>query len=627
MSIKSNYPSVQPSAVFDFAAAKKLDPRVTYTRAGGSTSASYLGDNGYIQYASVDEPRFTHEPIVRENILPYSNAFNNWTGSEYVLGANQEVAPDGSYTADRILDNAVSAQHNVYKSSVSEKGVYTFSVYAKHYPGNNDVVLRMATYHATSAAAGVDSVALFNLRTGKRTEGIQGGATPSKMEYVGNGWYRCSITTGEVPETTGIYLGVAHENGTFNYAGDGTRGFYLWGAQGERGSEATDLIITNSQAVEDTKLVSKGLLVEVQRTNYVANSNMSSVWINNNPGASVAATIFGNTLEVLAPDGSNTAAKVVQANSGWQRVAIGATLPNNTGYYTWSGFVKRGNSAECVFEVTGQWSAGGRVTWNFDSETLTPANSNFTNLGYQKYPNGWYRIYGRWLGSTSDGGTSGTYWFFPGADFNGTPAAPAGYTYTWGFQIEQNHTLTSVIITDGTTKTRSPDAPVIFNFNGEFDTFWSTDQGTLISECEYGPGEKEFGDKFARGFQISNASAAIGLAQYIEPGSENTYFRYRADEENSNAAAFVTNYNGDIDPSPNAVRSGFMWGPDGIAVCGRGEHMYYYFGDTVKDGLDRIYIGIASNFASVLNGTYKKLIFYPSKVSEFQLQTLTTPEQ
>ena len=44
----------------NFAKVKTLDSKVTFTRA---SSATYVGADGLIKTAAVDEPRFDHDPV------------------------------------------------------------------------------------------------------------------------------------------------------------------------------------------------------------------------------------------------------------------------------------------------------------------------------------------------------------------------------------------------------------------------------------------------------------------------------------------------------------------------------------------------------------------------------------
>ncbi len=60
-----NYPEIRPSLDLNFARTKTLDPRITFTRSSGG---SYVGADGLIKYAGVNEARFDHDPVTGESL-------------------------------------------------------------------------------------------------------------------------------------------------------------------------------------------------------------------------------------------------------------------------------------------------------------------------------------------------------------------------------------------------------------------------------------------------------------------------------------------------------------------------------------------------------------------------------
>ena len=64
-SAELDYPTVLPTLDLDFANTKTLDPRITFTRSSGG---SYVGADGLIKYAGVNEPRFDHDPVTGESL-------------------------------------------------------------------------------------------------------------------------------------------------------------------------------------------------------------------------------------------------------------------------------------------------------------------------------------------------------------------------------------------------------------------------------------------------------------------------------------------------------------------------------------------------------------------------------
>jgi hypothetical protein len=60
-----NYPKVRPTLDLNFARVKELYPIITFTRASGG---SYVGADGLIKLAGVNEPRFDHDPYTGESL-------------------------------------------------------------------------------------------------------------------------------------------------------------------------------------------------------------------------------------------------------------------------------------------------------------------------------------------------------------------------------------------------------------------------------------------------------------------------------------------------------------------------------------------------------------------------------
>ncbi len=58
-----DYPNFRPTLDFNFAAEKKLDPRITYMRTG---AASFIDELGFVKLVGDNVPRFDHDPDTGE---------------------------------------------------------------------------------------------------------------------------------------------------------------------------------------------------------------------------------------------------------------------------------------------------------------------------------------------------------------------------------------------------------------------------------------------------------------------------------------------------------------------------------------------------------------------------------
>ena len=250
VSASSTGASIRPSLLLDFANSKTLDPRITFTRA---STATYTGYDGLIKTATSGQARFDHNPTTgeslgllieeaRTNLLTYSENFDNaaWTKLNAIVTANATTAPDGTLTADKLVENTVNTQHYVMESITSSNGAYTCSVYAK---AGERTIMFLGMSDGATALSG----AFFNLSTLAITPSTGGSwsATSNTIQDMGNGWYHCIVTgTRGAGTVTTAQIYPALNTAGVSYTGDGTSGIYLWGAQLEAGAFATSYIPT-----------------------------------------------------------------------------------------------------------------------------------------------------------------------------------------------------------------------------------------------------------------------------------------------------------------------------------------------------------------------------------------------
>ena len=246
MSIKDNFPSVEPSLSLNFARSKTLDPRITFSRTSVGT---YTDGNGLIVTAAADEPRFDHKyenGVVkslgllveesRTNLFEYSEDFTNadWTKFDVSISSNSIIAPDGSTNSYTITEGTSNSQHNI-TDTTTVTGTKTFSVYAKLASGSR--LFRIVDFNATDGAV----TGRFDLSNGTIDAGSDSSAV---IKDCGNGWYRCSITTTTTVESN-YYISLCQSDSTFTYTGDGSSSFYIFGAQVEAGGFPTSYIPTS----------------------------------------------------------------------------------------------------------------------------------------------------------------------------------------------------------------------------------------------------------------------------------------------------------------------------------------------------------------------------------------------
>jgi len=169
-----------------------------------------------------------------ENLLLYSEQFDNayWVKSNVSILENSTLSPFGDNVADTIRENTNNSAHEIYVSSMSfvSGQKYTFSVYAKQSVGSRNIIL----YLGSTVSFGSNRVGIFNLTSGQCV--YNDTAVETTSTFVGNGWWRFSISANAVLSTTTVaaYIGLANGNlfpTNAAYTGDNTSSFYIFGAQ------------------------------------------------------------------------------------------------------------------------------------------------------------------------------------------------------------------------------------------------------------------------------------------------------------------------------------------------------------------------------------------------------------
>lgn len=265
----------------------------------------------------------------RANSMLQSQALGTapWTIAPGTLTNNVLAAPDGTVTATSLTDTTATAVFQagqVFLNTVLT-GTNVVSVYLKAGSqswGN----IQVNVNGAVNA-----SVAYFQL-TGS---GTLGSITPlvgsnaiisSSITALANGWYLCSVVTGNLTGPNSLFFGAASANNGRSYTGTGTVALYIWGGQTENNltnAFGTSYIPTTTTAVTrsaDNVAVSGVLATTLAGStgSIVANANKSQQSLAGTLVDANGVVLIGKTL----------------GNVG--TTAVGATLSTaNTG--TWTG--------------------------------------------------------------------------------------------------------------------------------------------------------------------------------------------------------------------------------------------------------------------------------------------------
>ena len=256
----NNFPSVRPTLDLDFANSKTLDPRITFTRASGG---SYVGADGYIKFAGVNEARFDHNPVTGESLglLIEEARTNLLIGSEtFVSGWGGSI---GSIANTDTILNPYGVLGTVYYITVSEwtkdfnaNGLSTLalSFFAKRrFGGLNRDYNNIEIFQQ---AVGGGSLGSYNFRFDGNNPNF-GQFQNIRTERYQNDWYRFSCTLVARPDYNGGVFGTDARVDLEGSVADN----YFWGIQVESGAFATSYIptigSTRTRAADNASITGK----------------------------------------------------------------------------------------------------------------------------------------------------------------------------------------------------------------------------------------------------------------------------------------------------------------------------------------------------------------------------------
>jgi hypothetical protein len=256
-----------------------------------------------------------------------SEEFNNasWTKANLAVSGNLTTAPDGTLTADRIIDDtAASTTHRVFSNvySVVSGTTYSASCFVKAGTSNRvEISIR-------SNIEGIIGIVptVFDLAAGTIISGS------GRIEDYGNGWYRCTNTgTSTFTGSSSVFIYLYNSANQALYTGTASNTLFLWGAQLETGSVATSYIPTvAATATRNADVISKtgvsGFIGQSQGTLYaeVKATNFNSSLIHrivtlsdgttNNRIGITRVVLQNNRFQGLAANGGSLDVQIQQAS-------------------------------------------------------------------------------------------------------------------------------------------------------------------------------------------------------------------------------------------------------------------------------------------------------------------------
>jgi len=569
LEIQTQRPTIRPSLLLDFANTKRLDSRVTFTRA----SAGRVYDGRSTAKAE-------------ENLVLHSQDYSQtaWTKTN-ITPVTGKTAPDGTSTATEFTASAANGTLTQAVTAIS--GDYTFSVFLRRVTGTGNVDISSHSggtwVTQTLTSTWTRFTVTQTLTAGSRTPGVR------------------IVDSGDVIE--------------------------VWGAQLEQRSAVTSYTATTNQPITNYIPVlqsaadnvarfdhnpvtgeSLGFLVEESRTNLLTYSSQfdDAAWTKSN------STITANT--IVAPDGTLTGDKLIEGSgSNSFNVNRTSTGTTNTNPYTLSCHVKAGERTDVRLRIV-EGTLFGRASsciFNLSAGTagsVVDANGSTSSASMVNLGNGWYRCILTVTLGGADTNLVDQINIISGGNATYTGDGYSGI-YIWGAQLEAGAFPTSYIPTVASQVTRAADAASMTGAN--FSSWYRADEGTLYAEAS-----KFAGVIASLIFSVDGTTSANRMSfVYVAP----TTLRFRS----------ITNSVTDVEISQTISSTGYIRASGAYKI---NDFAISTNGDIVGTDTSALVtpatllsIGSQVNATSgFLNGHIRKLSYYPQRLSNANLQALTS---
>jgi hypothetical protein len=355
-------------------------------------------------------------------------------------------------------------------------------------------------------------------------------------------------------------------------------------------------------------LESLGLLIEESRTNQLSTHN---------------GTYIGNYqqtnqgLNTIGPDGVTNSAREFTINSGGGTggstlITANTNLGVNGTTKSWSCFLKvtRSNSIAFQFMDNNNNLTSDVYTLYADgSDPVYQSGGNSGSVRVDKYPNNWYRF--RWEGFVGSSNNTSYLQIYSQSHIS-SDGSNVGYAI-WGQSFETGTFCTSPILTTGSAVTRASDFATILG--DSFDSFYNTQEWTVLCDFKLVSLEDKNGN--CRVWDINNNTNNGRIGLLYDDGSFPSFFGF-------DAGATQLSFSIPVTGSPNIdIKTALGWSPTSSAA--------YYEGTLIgTDNTSTTYaptqlqLGNWYNDDRSMNGTISKLAYYGKRLTDAQLQLLTS---
>lgn len=343
-------------------------------------------------------------------------------------------------------------------------------------------------------------------------------------------------------------------------------------------------------------LAPKGLLIEEARTNLLTGS------------ADFTATYWTEAMEItvaadnaVSPDGGTNADKLTDITTSGVRHRLLRNYTFTAAAHTLSAYVKR---------IDHRWvrlffyDGATNFFANFDllngvvGSKHASATSTITSVG-----SGWFRIT---LTATAAAAAGNIQIVMMDSDDAGSPVLYTGAGTSlmiWGAQLEAGSFATSYIPTTSATVTRAADVASMTGTN--FSSWYNASEGTFLVEYDTLFANTSPNSAYLAGLDNSSSKRLL----YVSSGS-NQLSSY-------DGATIISTPN--VATGASAQKGGLAYSAAGRAICANGGAVTTGTGPFSGTSLNIGHSGGVNSF----NGHFRRLFYYPQRVSNAQLPALT----
>ena len=544
---------------------------LTFRAANGTytESVTNTGGNLYVRFqtagflGSIDNVSVRQSPALKwrpHNLLTHSGDLTNanWTNNALTVTTGQNDF-EGNPTAFKLTPTTVSGFHRLYKNQVNSNLV-------------NDMLstvtidLKADGYNFFSVSTNSNKYAIIDLSNG--TVSLDTGSVSPTVTSLGNGWYRCSVTTPIASQEVFSVGETSQANpfGSQTFTGDGTSGVLVayphsfrsgLGGMVNNPDASTGresyLPTTTTPAYAPRRghhiyngsaWVNEGILHESEaRTNQMLYSDdlTRTAWTGGGTVGTVTAGSPFGTYQTISPTSNG-------GNLGpAQRYQIGKSITSGSTYVGWALVKYSAGSGWFVVNMYDTGKANEQAYFDLQNGVVGAKASLIIDHGMIDYGDGWWLC---WASSEAASGSGGASYEVPNGDGVQSCSA-ADVILIAGTQFELGSTPSSYIPTTSAQVTRAAETLTVPAANLPYDnTNMSIQMDGKMTYADNGLTPTTTGGAGEVSFLLWKSGSTDYISTGIDTGGSRLG-QYDASQRSTNSGGQQLSQGSTTDYSPN----------------------------------------------------------------------------